>query len=65
MIDLVAELDGRPAPGTRTRYRAGAQGDADRRRKAAGWRFLRTQNDLGNLPMRRVNERLGYVKRFE
>lgn len=27
--------------------------------------WLRTQNDLGNAPMRRVNEKLGYVKRFE
>jgi mycothiol synthase len=32
---------------------------------AAGWRFLRTQNDLGNAPMRRVNEQLGYVKQLE
>lgn len=27
--------------------------------------YLRTQNDLGNAPMRRVNDKLGYVKRFE
>lgn len=27
--------------------------------------YLRTQNDLGNAPMRRVNEKLGYVRRFE
>ena len=27
--------------------------------------WLRTQNDLGNAPMRRVNDKLGYVKRFE
>jgi GNAT superfamily N-acetyltransferase len=27
--------------------------------------WLRTQNDLGNAPMRRVNEKLGYVRRFE
>jgi mycothiol synthase len=33
--------------------------------KAAGFRYLRTQNDLGNAPMRRVNEKLGYVRRFE
>ena len=31
----------------------------------AGLRYLRTQNDLGNAPMRRVNERLGYERRFE
>jgi mycothiol synthase len=31
----------------------------------AGVVFLRTQNDLGNAPMRRVNERLGYRKLFE
>jgi GNAT superfamily N-acetyltransferase len=33
--------------------------------KDAGWKFLRTQNDLGNAPMRRVNEKLGYERRFE
>lgn len=33
--------------------------------KDAGWAFLRTQNDLGNAPMRRVNEKLGYERRFE
>jgi L-amino acid N-acyltransferase YncA len=33
--------------------------------KEAGWRFLRTQNDLANAPMRRVNDKLGYVLRFE
>ena len=33
--------------------------------KEAGLAWLRTQNDLGNAPMRRVNEKLGYVKRFE
>jgi L-amino acid N-acyltransferase YncA len=33
--------------------------------KAAGWRYLDTQNDLGNAPMRRVNEKLGYVRKFE
>jgi GNAT superfamily N-acetyltransferase len=33
--------------------------------KSAGIRFLRTQNDLSNAPMRRVNERLGYERRFE
>jgi GNAT superfamily N-acetyltransferase len=33
--------------------------------RAAGVAFLRTQNDLGNAPMRRVNERLGYEKLFE
>jgi GNAT superfamily N-acetyltransferase len=33
--------------------------------KETGLTWLRTQNDLGNAPMRRVNEKLGYVKRFE
>jgi RimJ/RimL family protein N-acetyltransferase len=33
--------------------------------KAAGLRYLRTQNDLANAPMRRVNEKLGYERRFE
>ena len=33
--------------------------------QAAGFRYLRTQNDLSNAPMRRVNERLGYEPRFE
>ena len=33
--------------------------------KDAGWAFLNTQNDLGNAPMRRVNEKLGYELRFE
>jgi GNAT superfamily N-acetyltransferase len=33
--------------------------------KDAGWRFLRTQNDLANAPMRRVNEQLGYEPRIE
>jgi GNAT superfamily N-acetyltransferase len=33
--------------------------------RAAGWRFLRTQNDLANVPMRRVNEKLGFEPRFE
>ena len=33
--------------------------------KAAGYKTLRTQNDLGNAPMRRVNEKLGYVRKFE
>jgi RimJ/RimL family protein N-acetyltransferase len=33
--------------------------------KAAGIDHLRTQNDLANAPMRRVNEKLGYAKRFE
>jgi mycothiol synthase len=33
--------------------------------KDAGWAFLQTQNDLGNAPMRRVNEKLGYERRFE
>lgn len=33
--------------------------------KAAGWAFLRTQNDLGNGAMRAVNEKLGYERRFE
>ena len=35
------------------------------RAKAAGWRYLITQNDLANDPMRRVNEKLGYERRFE
>jgi hypothetical protein len=30
--------------------------------KAAGWKRLRTQNDLANAPMRRVNEKLGYER---
>jgi mycothiol synthase len=33
--------------------------------KQAGLSFLRTQNDLGNAPMRRINDKLGYVPRFE
>jgi len=33
--------------------------------KEAGWAFLRTQNDLGNAPMRHVNEKLGYERCFE
>jgi predicted N-acetyltransferase YhbS len=33
--------------------------------KEAGVRYLRTQNDLSNAPMRRVNEKLGYERRFE
>jgi GNAT superfamily N-acetyltransferase len=33
--------------------------------KQTGLTWLRTQNDLGNGPMRRVNEKLGYVPRFE
>ena len=33
--------------------------------KAAGYERLRTQNDLGNAPMRRVNEKLGYRSRLE
>jgi GNAT superfamily N-acetyltransferase len=33
--------------------------------KEAGYERLRTQNDLGNAPMRRVNEKLGYVRKFE
>jgi GNAT superfamily N-acetyltransferase len=33
--------------------------------KDAGWAFLRTLNDLGNAPMRRVNEKLGYERRSE
>jgi GNAT superfamily N-acetyltransferase len=33
--------------------------------KLAGARFLRTQNDLGNASMRRVNEKLGYERKFE
>jgi len=35
------------------------------RAKAAGLDELCTQNDLGNAPMRRVNEKLGYVLRYE
>lgn len=33
--------------------------------KAAGLERLRTQNDLANAPMRRVNEKLGYRSRLE
>jgi predicted GNAT superfamily acetyltransferase len=33
--------------------------------KRAGLRYLRTQNDLANAGMRLVNERLGYVRRYE
>jgi mycothiol synthase len=33
--------------------------------KAAGVAYLRTQNDLANVAMRRVNEKLGYTWRFE
>jgi hypothetical protein len=33
--------------------------------KGAGLAFLQTQNDLGNAAMRRVNEKLGYERRFE
>jgi predicted N-acetyltransferase YhbS len=33
--------------------------------RQAGIKFLRTQNDLGNASMRRVNEKLGYRPRFE
>jgi L-amino acid N-acyltransferase YncA len=33
--------------------------------KAAGWKYLDTQNDLANAPMRRVNEKLGYERKFE
>jgi GNAT superfamily N-acetyltransferase len=33
--------------------------------KDAGWAFLRTLNDLGNAPMRRVNEKLGYERKSE
>jgi mycothiol synthase len=33
--------------------------------KDAGWKFLRTQNDLGNAPMRHVNEKLGYERQTE
>jgi GNAT superfamily N-acetyltransferase len=33
--------------------------------KDAGWKSLRTLNDLGNAPMRRVNEKLGYERTFE
>jgi GNAT superfamily N-acetyltransferase len=31
----------------------------------AGWKHLRTQNDLGNAPMIGVNDRLGYEPRFQ
>jgi GNAT superfamily N-acetyltransferase len=31
----------------------------------AGWKYLRTLNDLGNAPMRRVNETLGYQRQSE
>lgn len=33
--------------------------------RAAGWKHLRTQNDLGNAPMIRVNAKLGYEPRFQ
>jgi GNAT superfamily N-acetyltransferase len=33
--------------------------------KEAGWASLRTLNDLGNAPMRRVNEKLGYERKSE
>ena len=33
--------------------------------KDAGWNTLRTMNDLGNAPMRRVNEKLGYERVLE
>lgn len=33
--------------------------------KDAGWKSLRTMNDLGNAPMRRVNEKLGYERTLE
>jgi GNAT superfamily N-acetyltransferase len=33
--------------------------------KASGLAWLRTQNDLGNASMRRVNDKLGYTPRFE
>jgi mycothiol synthase len=33
--------------------------------RAAGLERLRTQNDLANAPMRRVNEKLGYLPRLE
>jgi L-amino acid N-acyltransferase YncA len=33
--------------------------------RAAGWRGIRTQNDYANLPMLRVNERLGFLPLFE
>jgi mycothiol synthase len=33
--------------------------------KRSPYRYLRAQNDLANTPMRRVNERLGYVREFE
>jgi hypothetical protein len=33
--------------------------------QTAGLAYLRGQNDLANAPMRRVNEKLGYEKRFE
>jgi L-amino acid N-acyltransferase YncA len=35
------------------------------RAKTSGLKELHTQNDLGNAPMRRVNEKLGYVLRHE
>jgi GNAT superfamily N-acetyltransferase len=33
--------------------------------KDAGWKSLCTLNDLGNAPMRRVNEKLGYERKTE
>ena len=35
------------------------------RAKTSGLKELHTQNDFGNAPMRRVNEKLGYVLRYE
>ena len=57
--------DRRRAQLPRARHRARAQGDADRGGEGGGLAQLRTQNDLGNAPMRRVNEKLGYVRKFE
>ena len=61
-----------PAPGTRAARATGGRGIARALKqaqiagaKAAGWKYLDTQNDLGNAPMRRVNEKLGYERRFE
>lgn len=33
--------------------------------RRAGVKYLRTQNDLANAPMRRVNKKLGYERKFE
>ena len=54
----------RSRPRARHRARAEASRRSRPRRRRAD-RYLRTQNDLGNAPMRRVNEKLGYERKFE